>query len=410
MKKEKIFISAYACEPNEGSEIGVGWNWVLQISKNFEVWALTRRSNQQNIEKWMKSQDVKPDIHFVYYDLTRALTFWKKGLRGVRLYYNLWQIFSNKLVKKTMIENDIKMYHLLTYGNVLWRASRYGMKQFFIWGPVGGVDIIPRKFSSYYGIKFQIREMVRRFIIKTLPINHGFRKKCKNANIILCKTDATINAIHPKYQNKARLFTDCAVDEKTIKEPFDVKNEKVRYLTAGRLDAWRNFDILIESFKKSYEENPNIELVIVGEGKDSDRMKKLIHIREMDEHIRMTGQLEMSDYFKEMESSNVVINPAYKESGVTMSFDALSMSKPFIGINTGGYTHVFEDGSAELIQYNEREKLIDELTKAIMKLSDQSVREEMSRKAYSVALRNTWNTKGEEICRLIEDAYKQTQE
>lgn len=46
MNKLKIFVSAYACEPGLGSEIGVGWHWVLEMSKYFELWVLTRKSNQ----------------------------------------------------------------------------------------------------------------------------------------------------------------------------------------------------------------------------------------------------------------------------------------------------------------------------------------------------------------------------
>jgi len=33
MKKKKILLSAYACEPKKGSEPGVGWNWAIQICK-----------------------------------------------------------------------------------------------------------------------------------------------------------------------------------------------------------------------------------------------------------------------------------------------------------------------------------------------------------------------------------------
>ena len=33
MKKKKILLSAYACEPNEGSEPGVGWNWAIELKK-----------------------------------------------------------------------------------------------------------------------------------------------------------------------------------------------------------------------------------------------------------------------------------------------------------------------------------------------------------------------------------------
>ena len=43
-EKLKIFVSAYACELDLGSEIGVGWHWVLEMSKYFELWVLTRKS------------------------------------------------------------------------------------------------------------------------------------------------------------------------------------------------------------------------------------------------------------------------------------------------------------------------------------------------------------------------------
>ena len=39
--KIKIFVSAYACEPGKGSEIGVGWHWVLEMRKYFELLVMT---------------------------------------------------------------------------------------------------------------------------------------------------------------------------------------------------------------------------------------------------------------------------------------------------------------------------------------------------------------------------------
>ena len=32
-KKLKILLSAYACEPNKGSEPEIGWQWVINLSK-----------------------------------------------------------------------------------------------------------------------------------------------------------------------------------------------------------------------------------------------------------------------------------------------------------------------------------------------------------------------------------------
>ena len=63
--KLKIFISAYACEPNLGSEIGVGWHWVLEMSKYFNLWVLTRKSNKENIENWLKNNSEFNKINFI---------------------------------------------------------------------------------------------------------------------------------------------------------------------------------------------------------------------------------------------------------------------------------------------------------------------------------------------------------
>lgn len=410
MQKVKIFVSAYACEPGLGSEIGVGWHWVLEMSKHFELWVLTRKSNQNNIEKWMSEHDNQYDIHFVYYDLPKALRFWKKGLRGVRTYYMMWQSLTNRIVKKTMQENDIKIYHLLTYGNSLWKASRYGMKQFFVWGPTGGVDYISGKFTSYYGVKFKIRELIRGIIIKTLNINLGFQKRCKNADLILCKSESMYEAIPAQYRKNAKLFTDCAVDENLLEKPRHESKEIINFITVGRLDAWRNFDVLVEAFTKAYEKNNNIRLKIVGNGDDADRIKKLINIREMDEVIEMTGHVHIEEYYKLMRASDVVINPSYKEGAVTMAFDTLAMSKPLICIDTGGYTRHFSDKCAVILQRGSRDELILNLQKAIEKMFDEKTRFDFSDNAYELAKNNTWEKKGKEICEEINIAYGESAE
>ena len=74
----KVLISAYACEPDKGSEAAVGWNWVLQISRSHEVWVITRENNQERIEKAAATKPL-PNVHWVYFDLPRWARFWEAG-------------------------------------------------------------------------------------------------------------------------------------------------------------------------------------------------------------------------------------------------------------------------------------------------------------------------------------------
>ena len=45
-----ILLSAYACEPNKGSEPGVGWSLAIEMSKHHNVWVITRDNNKSAIE------------------------------------------------------------------------------------------------------------------------------------------------------------------------------------------------------------------------------------------------------------------------------------------------------------------------------------------------------------------------
>jgi len=66
----KVLMSAYACEPNKGSEPGIGWNWVLETARlGHEVWVLTRANNRANIETELAKLPPIKNLKFLYYDL-----------------------------------------------------------------------------------------------------------------------------------------------------------------------------------------------------------------------------------------------------------------------------------------------------------------------------------------------------
>ena len=67
----RVLISAYACEPNKGSEPGVGWNWALQMAKMDEVYVITRSNNRKVIETFLQKHPVE-HLHFYYHDCAKT--------------------------------------------------------------------------------------------------------------------------------------------------------------------------------------------------------------------------------------------------------------------------------------------------------------------------------------------------
>ena len=404
----KVFVSAYACEPGLGSEIGVGWHWVLEMSKYFELWVLTRKSNQDNIEGFLNGHPEYRHIRFLYYDLPRWARFWKKGLRGVRTYYNIWQYMTRGIVKQTMRENGIQIFHHLTYGNVVWKVSSYGQKQFFVWGPVGGLEYIDEAYSSHYALKSRIVERIRRTVVQMTRFNIGFRQRCKHANLILCKTEVTRQRLPEKYADKAVLFTDVAADITVDAElQSGVKADGVtRFITVGRLDAWRGFDLVIEALAMAVRENPAIHLTIVGEGADRKRLAGLVERHRLQHYVTMTGKVTMEEYKRQMGASDAVVNAALKEGAVTVSFDSMAMGKPLLCIDTTGYTRYFTDEYAIVIPNTGRDEVICRLKDGMLRLTDAETRKRLGTAARQKSSELSWEHHGRKIKEVIETSYK----
>ena len=141
----RILLSAYACEPGKGSEPEVGWLWATELADaGHEVWVITRQANRHAIEMNLGDQP-RPRLHFVFYDLPAWARRWKRGARGVHLYYALWQWGAYRVAKRLTREINFDCVHHVTF--VGMRAPSFmgllGLP--FFLGPVSGGESVPER-------------------------------------------------------------------------------------------------------------------------------------------------------------------------------------------------------------------------------------------------------------------------
>lgn len=403
MNRTKIFISAYACEPGLGSEIGVGWHWVLEMSRRFELWVLTRESNRHTIEPWIAMHPEFSGIHFLYFDLPEWARFWKRGLRGVRTYYNIWQRLTDRIVERTMKENGIQIFHHLTYGNALWPVSAYGSRQTFIWGPIGGLETIPEDYSRHYSRKSKLIERLRRMTVSMACHSWSLKRRSRRADLILCKTELTRNLLPEDVRDRSVLFTDVAADidvpARTASEP----HSGLCLIAVGRLDAWRGFDIAILALAEALKTSQDIRLAIVGKGIDRRRLEALAVSLGVQDSVTFMGAVSQEQYRMLMAEADVVLNPSLKEGAVTVSFDAMAMGKPLVALDTTGYTRYFRPDYSRVIPRGTRAATVKAFAEAILELRDPALRQTMGQRAAEASRAVSWSHHGREICDLIEN-------
>ena len=106
----RVLLSAYGCEPDRGSEPGVGWRWANGLAGRVDLTVLTRKSNQSNIEAGVaRSAEDDPlrKVRFLYHDLPGWVLFLKKtGLLPMMGYYMLWQWAARRKLRSRLEEFD----------------------------------------------------------------------------------------------------------------------------------------------------------------------------------------------------------------------------------------------------------------------------------------------------------------
>lgn len=401
----KVLISAYACEPNKGSEPGVGWNWAKQIAWFAETHVITRANNRNAIEEELRKSPI-PNLYFHYYDLPKWVSIWKKRRQCFRFYYFLWQIGIYFIAKRLNREKRFDLVHHLTFGNIFYPTFLFLLPPPFIWGPLGGGETIPKAFRKDFDFLSKLKEVIRDVMLLTLKINPLFLFNCRKVKIIIIKTKDTANKIPFSLKDKVITVRDVASSLKpNTKEKYGTTND-IQVLAVGSLESWRGFNLLLNAFAKIVQKSANVKLVIIGDGIGREQLNKICMENHLEDHVVMKGALSQESYLECLSQSSILVNPCLREGGATVILDALSIGLAVICMDIAGTSEVVDDQCGIKIKLLNPEQTINDLAAAILKLAnDPELRKKMGetgrKKVFELY---TWDKKAVLIRKVYEKA------
>ncbi|HOX85637.1 MAG TPA: glycosyltransferase family 4 protein [bacterium] len=367
--KYRVLISAYACEPGKGSEPGIGWNIALHMARFHEIWVITRTNNRTAIENELQNNPVK-DLHFIYYDLPSWARFWKKGAKGMRLYYYLWQFGAVKAIKKEQDKFNFDLGHHVTFGKY-WTPSLFiFLKIPFLWGPVGGGESVPLSFWQSLGIRGIIYEFGRSFFRKMSEFDPFVRLTARRATITLATSEETSNKLRKLGVQRVVVFSQVGLSLKEI-NALDINktvSTQVKFLSVGRLLAWKGFHLGIKAFASS--EFNNCVYWIIGDGPEKGHLKKLVKCFELTDKVHFFDWQPRSRVLELLAQANVLIHPSLHESGGYVSAEAMAIGLPVICLDLGGPAlQVTKDTGFKIIPISTKQT-VQQLAKAMHSLEE----------------------------------------
>jgi glycosyltransferase involved in cell wall biosynthesis len=397
----KALLSAYACEPGKGSEPGIGWNWVRQIARFAEVWVITRSNNREAIEKALAEEPL-PNVHWVYFDLPRWARFWKKGQRGVHLYYYLWQLGIYFLVRRLHRQVGFDLIHHVTFGNY-WLPSFLALLHVpFIWGPVGGGESAPRAFYRTLSRRGKIYEFLRdiaRWIGEHDPFT---RLTARKAVIALATTNETTKRLTSLGARKVEVLSHVALPSAEIVELSSLPphlSSPFRLISLGRLLHWKGFDLGFRAFARLVQEFPDSEYWIVGDGPERKNLEQLARKLGIIDKVRFWGALPRSEALKKLAECDVLVHPSLHDSGGWVCVEAMAAGRPVICLDLGGPALQVTEETGFKIPAYAPEQVIEDMAKAMKRFAqDSRLRIRMGEEGRKRVWESfSWERRGKEI-------------
>lgn len=372
----RILLSAYACEPHRGSEPGVGWNWAIQAARFHEVWVLTRKNNRNSIERAIEKMKNPPNLHFLYVDLPKWLMFWKKGRRGIHVYYYLWQVAAFFATLKLLKSVHFHLIHHVTFG-IAWMPSFLALLPVpFLWGPVGGVETFPKNFLKGLSLRNRISESIKE-VAKSLGKVHPFvHLTAKRARLILVQTTNSASYFGKKIQKKTVVYPAVGLDDRILDENADgtpqlLKNttKVFRVLSVGRLLHIKGFHLGLRAFSYFAQMRPDCEYWIIGDGPEKGHLMRLSAELALEEKVFFFGFLSRQEVMKKMRQCDVFLHPSLRDPPVHVIIEAMACGLPVVCLDTGGPSAQVNEETPIRIPISSWEVVVTEMANALQKLS-----------------------------------------
>ena len=409
MKRLRVLVSAYACNPlaterSYPGEAHLGWNLVQQLSCAHDLHVLTESYNRPALENMIRSKKIA-NARFHYVTLPSYFNFFLNNFLGIRLYYLFWQVAAFFYARRLCQNNSFDIFHQITFNND-WMPSFIGafMDVPFVWGPVGGGQKIPRHLYGELSLKHRWLERIRNFG-QWFWRSAYFRNRCarRASAILVCNSET--KSLFVKYNTHIYFFPVNGISREEVSRETQKaeKGGSFTVLYAGRLDGIKAMTIGLKAFKKFSADFSRSRLLIIGDGPEEKRLRKLAKELNVDLATHFYHWMDRKGLLNKMRKADVFLFPSLRDGGGQVVVEAMASGLPVICMELGGPAFHIQEGWGFKIKPGPIEQIIGEMTEALRRLYlSPRLKQRLGRKARQRSEFYFWDKLGRRLLQIYD--------
>jgi glycosyltransferase involved in cell wall biosynthesis len=331
----RVLLSAYACEPDRGSEPEVGWQRAQHMLAHAdEVWVLTRANNQSVIEADPRSH--APGLHFLYYDLPRWALKLKKQPWFLPVFFTLWQWGAYRVALQHHREKRFDRVYHVTFASMQFGSlmGRLGIP--FVIGPIASGDRVPMRLRRSMPIRGQAMELLRDLGIISQRYGPFSRTAFAAAERIYVATANSLSLIAPKWRSKATVQLAVAMDSSAARNEERRPPDFPRYLYAGNFLCYKGAHLAIRALAEVNATIPEATLTLAGDGPEEEWLRAVAKKCGAVHTVEFAGRVSRQRLIASLHTYTALVFPSLRDSGGMVVLEAFSQGLPVICLNLGG--------------------------------------------------------------------------
>lgn len=366
-----VLINAYAVSPNWGSEPGMGWNWVVNLAKYCNLYIITEGEWKDDIEAVVKTLPQKDHLHFYYNPLPDRIRkmCWNQGDWRFYWYYRKWQKRTFEIAQSIIGEHHIDVIHQLNMigfrePGFLWKIKDIP----FVWGPVGGMELMPVGYLSGTGLVQKLKVYLKNFL------NNLQRKYQPRLLSVLNRADAVVAAtkgvydLIANYHHKKVILineTGCYVNQTQASENTD----SFDILWVGKFDFRKQLGLALHVIA-NMSKDCLVKLHVAGSGQPSEVncYKALAKNLGIENRIEWHGLMSHDKVLELMSKCDLFLFTSIMEGTPHVVLEALQNNLPIVCFDTCGQAGVVDDTIGFKIPITNTNQSIRDFTAIIINL------------------------------------------
>jgi glycosyltransferase involved in cell wall biosynthesis len=331
----RVLLSAYACEPDKGSEQEIGWQRALHMPAYAdEVWVLTRANNQAVIDAHPSSRT--RGLQFIYYDLPRWALKLKKQAWFLPIYVLLWQWGGYRVAARHHRNKRFDRVYHVTFSGMVSGSFMGRLGTPFIVGPIAGGERAP--FALRHGMPMlcKLKELLRDLGIVLQRYSPLTCPALAAAERIYVVTPDSLRLVQKRWHYKTEVQLSVASCGQTVPQVERPPSALPRFVFAGRLIHWKGAHFAIRALAEARRTVPAATLTLLGSGPAEHWLRNVAKRFGVAEAVEFVGHAPRQRFVDSLRDYTAMIFPSLHDSGGFVVLEAFANGLPVVCLDLGG--------------------------------------------------------------------------